>query len=185
MTVPHKYVYLFAEGVAEGKGTWRDLLGGKGAGLAEMTALGIRVPPGCTISTEACRAYYAAGNRHPDGMWDELQEALQKIEQAVGAAFGDRRRPLLLSVRSGARESMPRMMDTVLNIGLNDTTVKGLIQNAVFEEFLEAEKKREGVHIDSELSAQALQELMAPMKARVQEISGRAFPNRPWDQLRP
>ena len=126
--MPHKYVYLFANGVAEGQGAWRDLLGGKGAGLAEMTALGIRVPPGCTISTEACRAYYAAGNRHPDGMWDELLAALQKIEQAVGAAFGDRRRPLLLSVRSGARESMPGMMDTVLNIGLNDETVQGLIQ---------------------------------------------------------
>ncbi len=211
MTVPHKYVYLFADGVAEGKGAWRDLLGGKGAGLAEMTALGIRVPPGCTISTEACRAYYAAGNRHPDGMWDELQGALQKIEQAVGAAFGDRRRPLLLSVRSGARESMPGMMDTVLNIGLNDETVKGLIQmsdnprfaydsyrrfitmfgnvvmgipHTMFEELLEAAKKREGVRVDSELSAQALQELIAPMKARVQEITGRAFPNRPWDQLR-
>jgi pyruvate, orthophosphate dikinase len=211
MTVPHKYVYLFANGVAEGKGAWRDLLGGKGAGLAEMTALGIRVPPGCTISTEACRAYYAAGNRHPDGMWDELQEALQKIEQAAGAVFGDRRRPLLLSVRSGARESMPGMMDTVLNIGLNDETVKGLIQmsdnprfaydsyrrfitmfgnvvmgipHVVFEEMLDAAKKREGVRVDSELSAQALQELIAPMKARVQEITGRAFPNRPWDQLR-
>jgi pyruvate,orthophosphate dikinase len=211
MTVPHKYIYLFADGVAEGKGAWRDLLGGKGAGLAEMTALGIRVPPGCTISTEACRAYYAAGNRHPDGMWDELQGALQKIEQAVGAAFGDRRRPLLLSVRSGARESMPGMMDTVLNIGLNDETVKGLVQisdnprfaydsyrrfitmfgnvvmgipHIVFEELLEAAKKREGVRVDSELSAQALQELIAPMKARVQEMTGRAFPNRPWDQLR-
>jgi pyruvate,orthophosphate dikinase len=211
MTVPHKYVYLFADGAAEGKGAWRDLLGGKGAGLAEMTALGIRVPPGCTISTEACRAYYAAGNRYPDGMWDELQGALQKIEQAVGATFGDRRRPLLLSVRSGARESMPGMMDTVLNIGLNDETVQGLIQmsdnprfaydsyrrfitmfgnvvmgipHTMFEELLEAAKKREGVRVDSELSAQTLQELIAPMKARVQEITGRAFPNRPWDQLR-
>src|SRR5919201_6842298 len=133
--VPHKYVYLFADGVAEGTGAWRDLLGGEWAGLAEMTALGIRVPPGCTISTEACRAYYAAGNRHPDGMWDELQEALQKIEQAAGAAFGDRRRPLLLSVRSGARESMPGMMDTVLNIGLNDVSVRGLIARTGKERF--------------------------------------------------
>src|SRR5919198_4753419 len=103
MTGPHKYVYLFADGVAEGTGAWRDLLGGKGAGLAEMTALGIRVPPGCTISTEACRAYYAAGNRHPDGMWDELQEALQKIEQAVGAAFGARRPSRPLCGPSGGR----------------------------------------------------------------------------------
>jgi pyruvate,orthophosphate dikinase len=209
--MPHKYVYLFANGVAEGQGAWRELLGGKGAGLAEMTALGIRVPPGCTISTEACRAYYAAGNRHPDGMWDELLAALQKIEQAVGMAFGDRRRPLLLSVRSGARESMPGMMDTVLNIGLNDETVQGLIQmsdnprfaydsyrrfitmfgnvvmgvpHAAFEELLETAKQREGVRTDSELSAQTLQELIVPMKTRVQEITGRAFPNRPWDQLR-
>jgi pyruvate,orthophosphate dikinase len=211
MTAKHKYVYLFANGIAEGKGAWRDLLGGKGGGLAEMTALGIRVPPGCTISTEACRAYYAAGNRYPEGMWDELLAALQNIEQAVGATFGDRRRPLLLSVRSGARESMPGMMDTVLNIGLNDETVQGLIHMsdnpsfaydsyrrfitmfgnvvmgvppAVLEELLEAVKKRAGVRTDSELSAQALQGLIVPMKERVQEVTGRAFPNRPWDQLR-
>src|SRR5262245_60053616 len=211
MAAKNHYVYLFANGVAEGKGAWRDLLGGKGAGLAEMTALGIRVPPGCTISTEACRNYYAAGNRHPEGMWDELMVALQKIEQAVGVVFGDRRRPLLLSVRSGARESMPGMMDTVLNIGLNDDTVQGLIQTSdnprfaydsyrrfitmfgnvvmgvphkAFEELLEAAKKRAGVRTDSELSAPVLQGLIAPMKRRVQEITGRAFPNRPWDQLR-
>ena len=90
MVAKKQYVYLFANGVAEGKGAWRDLLGGKGAGLAEMTALGIRVPPGCTISTEACRNYYAAGNRYPEGMWDALMVALQKIEQAVGVVFGDR-----------------------------------------------------------------------------------------------
>ncbi|MBM3226478.1 MAG: pyruvate, phosphate dikinase, partial [Candidatus Tectomicrobia bacterium] len=128
MTTKTKYVYLFANGKAEGQGAWRDLLGGKGAGLAEMTALGIRVPPGCTISTEACLAYYAAGNRYPEGMWDELLVALHKMEQSVGLVFGDRRQPLLLSVRSGARESMPGMMDTVLNIGLNDETVQGLAQ---------------------------------------------------------
>jgi len=104
MMAKHKYVYLFADGVAEGQGAWRDLLGGKGAGLAEMTALGIRVPPGCTISTEACLAYYAAGNRHPEGLWDELLVALQKIEQSVGVTFGDRRRPLLLSVLAVALE---------------------------------------------------------------------------------
>jgi len=211
MVAKKQYVYLFANGVAEGKGAWRDLLGGKGAGLAEMTALGIRVPPGCTISTEACRNYYAAGNRYPEGMWDALMVALQKIEQAVGVVFGDRRRPLLLSVRSGARESMPGMMDTVLNIGLNDETVQGLIQmsdnprfaydsyrrfitmfgnvvmgvpHKAFEEILEAAKKRAGVRTDSELSASVLQGLIAPMKGRVQEITGRAFPNRPWDQLR-
>lgn len=211
MQTKKKYVYVFANGVAEGKGAWRELLGGKGAGLAEMTALGIRVPPGCTISTEACQAYYAASNRYPPGLWDELLGALQKVEQTVGATFGDRRRPLLLSVRSGARESMPGMMDTVLNIGLNDTTVQGLIKmsddprfaydsyrrfitmfgnvvmgvpHAAFETLLEEAKAREGVRADSDLSAQTLQELIHPMKARVQEITGRAFPNRPMDQLR-
>jgi pyruvate,orthophosphate dikinase len=206
-----KYVYLFANGVAEGEGAWRDLLGGKGAGLAEMTALGIRVPPGFTISTEACRAYYAARNVYPIGMWDQLVEALQHVEKAVGATFGDRHSPLLLSVRSGARESMPGMMDTVLNIGLNDETVQGLIEmsgnprfaydayrrfitmfgdvvmgvpHAVFEKLLEEVKRREGVRHDSELSAEALRGLIGPMKETVQETTGRGFPHRPWDQLR-
>jgi len=211
MTTKTKYVYLFANGKAEGQGAWRDLLGGKGAGLAEMTALGIRVPPGCTISTEACLAYYAAGNRYPEGMWDELLVALHKMEQSVGLVFGDRRQPLLLSVRSGARESMPGMMDTVLNIGLNDETVQGLAQmsdnprfaydsyrrfitmfgnvvmgvpHAVFEDLLNTVKKRDGAQSDSELSAVALQGLIGPMKACIQEVTGRGFPNRPWDQLR-
>jgi pyruvate,orthophosphate dikinase len=206
-----RYVYLFANGVAEGKGEWRELLGGKGAGLAEMTALGIRVPPGFTISTEACQAYYAARNVHPAGMWDEVLAALQRVEKAVGATFGDRHRPLLLSVRSGARESMPGMMDTVLNIGLNDNTVQGLIEtsgnahfaydsyrrfitmfgnvvmgvpHAVFEELLEEAKRREGVRHDSELSAEALHGLIQPMKARIQARTRRGFPNQPLDQLR-
>jgi pyruvate,orthophosphate dikinase len=206
-----KYVYLFANGVAEGKGAWRDLLGGKGAGLAEMTSLGIRVPPGFTISTEACRAYYEANNRYPDGLWTEVLMTLRKVEQAVGATFGDRYNPLLLSVRSGAPVSMPGMMDTVLNIGLNDDTVQGLIQTSddprfaydayrrfvtmfgnvvmgvpheVFERLLNEAKRREGVRADSELSAEALHGLIAPMKTVVQEETGRAFPSRPRDQLR-
>jgi pyruvate,orthophosphate dikinase len=206
-----KYVYLFANGVAEGKGAWRDLLGGKGAGLAEMTSLGIRVPPGLTISTEACRAYYEANNRYPDGLWTEVLTTLRKVEQAVGATFGDRYNPLLLSVRSGAPVSMPGMMDTVLNIGLNDDTVQGLIQTSddprfaydayrrfvtmfgnvvmgvpheVFERLLDEAKRRERVRADSELSAEALCGLIAPMKAVVQEETGHAFPSRPRDQLR-
>jgi pyruvate,orthophosphate dikinase len=206
-----KYVYLFADGVAEGKGAWRDLLGGKGAGLAEMTALGIRVPPGFTISTEACRAYYEAGNRYPDGLWDEALTTLRKVERAVGATFGDRHNPLLLSVRSGAPVSMPGMMDTVLNIGLNDDTVQGLIKTSddprfaydayrrfvtmfgnvvmgvpheAFEKLLEEAKRQERVRSDSELSAEALRGLIAPMKEIIQEKTGRAFPSRPRDQLR-
>lgn len=125
-----KYVYPFAEGCAEGKGEWRDLLGGKGAGLAEMTNLGIRVPPGFTISTEACLAYYASGDRYPDGLWDQILTTLSKVEISASATFGDREQPLLLSVRSGAPISMPGMMDTILNIGLNDQTVQGLINTS-------------------------------------------------------
>jgi pyruvate,orthophosphate dikinase len=206
-----KYVYLFANGVAEGKGEWRELLGGKGAGLAEMTALGIRVPPGFTISTEACLAYFNAGNRYPEGLWEEVLTALRRVERAAGATFGDRRQPLLLSVRSGARVSMPGMMDTVLNIGLNDSTVQGLIQTSddarfaydsyrrfitmfgnvvmgvphqAFEKLLEEAKQDEDVESDSDLSAEALRDLIRPMKALVQEMTGRAFPSNPRDQLR-
>ncbi len=206
-----KYIYLFANGKAEGRGEWRDLLGGKGAGLAEMTSLGIRVPPGFTISTEACLAYYAEGNRHPDGLWDEVLTTLRRVETAVGATFGDRANPLLLSVRSGAPISMPGMMDTVLNIGLNDDTVEGLIctsddprfaydayrrfvtmfgnvvmgvPHETFEVFLEDAKRRERVRTDSELSAEALRRLIASMQAMVEEETGRAIPARPRDQLR-
>ncbi len=206
-----KYVYLFANGQAEGKGDWKELLGGKGAGLAEMTTLGIRVPPGLTLSTEACRAYFEAGNRYPDGLWDEVLSSLRKVETAVGASFGDRDNPLLLSVRSGAPISMPGMMDTVLNIGLNDDTVEGLIRvsddprfaydayrrfvtmfgNVVmgvahdeFEHLLDAAKRRERVRVDSDLSAESLRDLVQPMKTMVEERTGRAFPTRPLDQLR-
>src|SRR5688572_4817296 len=123
-----KYVYLFAAGAAEGQGAWRNLLGGKGAGLAEMTNLGIPVPPGFTITTEACVEYFTKGGQFPEGMWDQVLESLAKVETAMGAKFGDPQNPLLVSVRSGARVSMPGMMDTVLNIGLNDDTVQGLIR---------------------------------------------------------
>ena len=209
-----KYVYLFADGAAEGQGAHglpRSLLGGKGAGLADMTVLGIRVPPGFTLSTEACLAYYALGNRYPDGLWDEVLTALGSVERSVGAAFGGPSNPLLLSVRSGARESMPGMMDTVLNIGLNDQTVEGLsaasgdprfaydsyrrfvtmfgnvvmgVEHGVLEALLDEAKAQQRVTRDSELSAEALRDLVAVMKARVQDVTGRAFPHRPWDQLR-
>ncbi len=206
-----KYVYLFADGCAEGQGGWRDLLGGKGADLAEMTNLGIQVPPGFTISTEACLAYYAAGNRYPDGLQDQILTTLRKVERSTGATFGDREQPLLLSVRSGAPISMPGMMDTVLNIGLNDQTVEGLIKTSndprfaydayrrfvtmfgnvvmgvpheAFEALLDEVKRRERVQNDSDLSADALRELIEPMKTMIQEHIGRAFPNRPRDQLR-
>src|SRR5213593_4632230 len=118
----HKYVYLFADGKAEGTGKMKDLLGGKGAGLAEMTNAGLPVPPGFTITTEACNAYFASGERLPDGLWDQVMAALRTTEKAAAKRLGDPMNPLLVSVRSGAKFSMPGMMDTVLNLGLNDAT---------------------------------------------------------------
>src|SRR5438309_7286053 len=117
-----KWVYLFEEGNKD----MRDLLGGKGAGVSEMTRAGLPVPPGFTITTEACNAYYAAGKRFPDGMWEQATDALKKVEEKAGKRLGDARNPLLVSVRSGAKFSMPGMMDTVLNLGLNPQTLEGL-----------------------------------------------------------
>ncbi|HEU5047805.1 MAG TPA: pyruvate, phosphate dikinase [Rickettsiales bacterium] len=122
----NKYVYSFGDGFAEGKADMKNLLGGKGANLAEMCSLGLPVPPGFTITTEVCTAYYKNGKKLPDTLKDEVKKALSAIEKAVGATFGDASNPLLVSVRSGARASMPGMMDTVLNLGLNDITVEGL-----------------------------------------------------------
>src|SRR5919201_2701891 len=119
-----KWVFLFGEGSKE----MRDLLGGKGAGVAEMTRAGMPVPPGFTISTEACRQYYAAGRKFPNGMWEQALEALKDVESKAGKGFGDANNPLLVSVRSGAKFSMPGMMDTVLNLGLNEDTVQGLAE---------------------------------------------------------
>src|SRR5215472_14895250 len=120
---PRKWVYLFSEGNAK----MRDLLGGKGAGVAEMTNAGLPVPPGFTITTEACNEYYHAGKQFPEGMWEQVQAALHTVESQTGKQFGDPTNPLLVSVRSGAKFSMPGMMDTVLNLGLNDETVQGII----------------------------------------------------------
>src|SRR4029450_7302300 len=121
-----KYVHLFPSGKADGRGDMKDLLGGKGAGLAEMTNAGLPVPPGFTITTEACNAYYAAGETFPGGMWEQALEALAAVERASGKRLGDVSNPLLVSVRSGAKFSMPGMMDTVLNLGLNEETLRGL-----------------------------------------------------------
>jgi pyruvate,orthophosphate dikinase len=122
-----KWVYLFGDGKAEGRAAMRDLLGGKGAGLAEMSNLGLPVPPGLTITTAAC-AHYVQHQKLPDGLEKQVEEGLRQIERSVGATFGDRANPLLVSVRSGARVSMPGMMDTVLNLGLNDETVAGMAE---------------------------------------------------------
>src|SRR5262245_14534160 len=126
-----KWVYLFTEGNA----AMRDLLGGKGAGVAEMTRAGLPVPPGFTITTEACNAYYAAGRTFPEGLWEQAMAALEEVERSTGKRFGDPSSPLLVSVRSGARESMPGMMDTVLNLGLNAETLRGVIEATDNERF--------------------------------------------------
>ena len=130
-----KMVYFFGAGKADGTAEMRNLLGGKGANLAEMTNLGIPVPAGFTITTEVCTAYYENNKQWPAGLEDEIKENLRKVEEAMGAKFGDTENPLLLSVRSGARVSMPGMMDTVLNLGLNDETVQGLVKKSGNEWF--------------------------------------------------
>ena len=201
-----KMVYLFEEGRAN----MRSLLGGKGAGLAEMTRIGLPVPPGMTITTEVCRQYYKVGNRFPDGLKEQMQEGLAAIEQKTGKKFGDATNPLLLSVRSGAIFSMPGMMDTILNLGLNDVTVEGMaaatanrrfafdayrrfiqmfgdvvleIHKHEFEELLTKRKETQGVKFDQELTPESLSALVADYKQLVVDRSGRPFPQDPMDQL--
>src|SRR6185369_1312568 len=115
-----RYIYAWGDGAAEGNGRMKDLLGGKGAGLAEMTIAGLPTPPGFTITTEACNDYFDAGEKLPDGLWDDVLDAMTEVERRSGKGFGDAKNPLLVSVRSGAKFSMPGMMDTVLNLGLNE-----------------------------------------------------------------
>jgi len=206
-----KYVYYFGDGKAEGTGKMKELLGGKGAGLAEMTNLRISVPPGFTITTEACIEYYRRGKTYPPGLWDQVLRDLKKVERSMGARFGDPANPLLVSVRSGARASMPGMMDTVLNLGLNTKTVQGLaartknerfaqdayrrfitmfgnvvmgIPRERFEEVLNEKKKQLGVRQDTELDTKALKDLVVRLKEVVREAAGREFPEDPLEQLR-
>ncbi len=201
-----KYVYLFSEG----KASMRDLLGGKGANLAEMTNIGLPVPPGFTITTEACNAYYSNGENVPDGTWDQVWPALAEVEAATGKLFGDKKNPLLVSVRSGAKFSMPGMMDTVLNLGLNDDTVEALVANTQnerfawdcyrrfiqmfgdvvlevehynFEQILETAKEKQGVHYDSELSAESLKWMVVEYKKKIERKTGKPFPMDPKVQL--
>ncbi|HEX9067809.1 MAG TPA: pyruvate, phosphate dikinase [Ktedonobacterales bacterium] len=204
---PRKWVYLFTEGNAG----MRDLLGGKGAGVAEMTRAQLPVPPGFTLTTEACNEYYRGGKRFPDGLWEQTVAALRIIEEQTGKRLGDAANPLLVSVRSGAKFSMPGMMDTVLNLGLNDETVKGLIARsgderfcydsyrrfiqmfskivldadpAAFERTIEAYKQRSGVKTDAELSADSLRAMVADFKQIARTASGRDFPEEPMEQLK-
>src|SRR5262245_43654557 len=130
-----KWVYRFGGGSAEGRADMRNLLGGKGANLAEMSALGLPVPPGFTITTDVCTYFYANGKSYPSELKQAVEDGIHQIEGIVGAKFGDAKKPLLVSVRSGARVSMPGMMDTVLNLGLNDETAKGLAKQSGDERF--------------------------------------------------
>ena len=205
-----KYVFFFGNGKADGKGTLKDLLGGKGAGLAEMTNLKIPVPAGFTISTEACNEYFKAGKKYPPGMWQQVLENLRKVERAMGMKFGNPDNPLLVSVRSGAKFSMPGMMDTVLNLGLNDATINALIKktnnerfvydayrrlitmfgNIVmgvdrqrFEKSLEDMKEERGVRLDTELTADDLKTLVQEFKRIYRKNTGEDFPSEPLEQL--
>ncbi|ADU65524.1 pyruvate, phosphate dikinase [Desulfurispirillum indicum S5] len=207
----HKYVFFFGDGKAEGDGSDKGLLGGKGAGLAEMTNLGIPVPPGFTISTEACISYYTNNSQYPAGMWDQLLEALKKLEVATGKGFGRVENPLLVSVRSGARASMPGMMDTVLNLGLNDETVLGLAKKSGnerfawdsyrrfismfgdvvldvahhhFEAILRSMKSERNVQVDTDLTTADLKELVGRYEDLVKKETGAPFPQEPLEQLK-
>ncbi len=200
-----KWVYLFSEGNA----SMRDMLGGKGAGVAEMTRTGVPVPPGFTITTEASNAYYDSGKQFPEGLWEQVTEALKDIEQKTGKKFGDPSNPLLVSVRSGAKFSMPGMMDTVLNLGLNKQTIEGLakltnnprfaadayrrfvqlfgkIVLGVDGEKLEHVMNEAKGHnrLDTDLSADELAQITEKFKQIIKQDAGVDFPEDPYEQLR-
>ncbi|HEY7855020.1 MAG TPA: pyruvate, phosphate dikinase [Terriglobales bacterium] len=205
-----KYVYSFSEGKADGNGGMKDELGGKGAGLAEMTNAGLPVPPGFTISTETCREYYKNGNRVPAEVDEQMQRALRQLQRAAGQKLGDEKNPLLVSVRSGAKFSMPGMMDTILNLGLNDRTVEGLsrrttnprfaydsyrrliqmfgsvvleIPKSAFEEVFDGQKRKRKVKLDTELHAADLQAVIEQYKHVIKHHSHHDFPQDALEQL--
>jgi pyruvate,orthophosphate dikinase len=205
-----KLLFFFGDGKAEGNGRMKDLLGGKGAGLAEMTNSGVPVPPGYTITTEACTLFYKNNLAMPGWFEDDMKSYMSKLEKAVGMIFGDKKSPLLVSVRSGAKFSMPGMMDTILNLGLNDETIEGLIQktenerfafdsyrrfiqmfgNVVlgidkgeFEHIMDDRKKKQRVKLDTELTINDLKAIIAKYKELINEKTGEDFPQSPWEQL--
>src|ERR1700728_1032413 len=207
---PGKWVYAFGGGKAEARANMRNLLGGKGAGLAEMAHLGLPVPPGFTITTEVCTYFYDHGKSYPKDLKAQVEAALAEVGRITKRKFGEAENPLLWSVRSGARASMPGMMDTVLNLGLNDATVNALAEQAGdrrfafdsyrrfitmysdvvlgiehhhFEEILDDHKDRNGYTLDTELDASDWSEVIARYKERVEEESGKPFPQDPHDQL--
>ncbi|HUW31752.1 MAG TPA: pyruvate, phosphate dikinase, partial [Planctomycetota bacterium] len=205
-----KYVYFFGGGKAEGKAEMKDLLGGKGSNLAEMSNLGLPVPPGFSISTEVCQYFYEHGRQYPPEMQPQIDEDLAKLEQEMGKKFGDPDNPLLVSVRSGAAVSMPGMMDTVLNLGLNDKSVQGLVKmtgnerfawdayrrlvnmfgnvvlglgHEAFEHEMDKLKKKKKAKVDTDLDAAALKELVAIYKNVIKTKGKREFPQDPREQL--
>jgi len=205
-----KFVYFFGNGQAEGRADMKNLLGGKGANLAEMSSIGLPVPPGFTITTEVCTEFYKNDQKYPESLTAEVAANLKKIEELMGKKFGDAKNPLLVSVRSGARASMPGMMDTVLNLGLNDSTVQGIIAQSGDERFaydayrrfvqmysdvvmgmeketldhlLEQKKEAKGVHLDTELTAADWKELVALFKKTIKQELGQSFPEDPQEQL--
>ncbi|CAN0653529.1 MULTISPECIES: pyruvate, phosphate dikinase [Nitratireductor] len=205
-----KWVYVFGDGRAEGSAGEKNLLGGKGANLAEMCSLGLPVPPGFTITTDLCSHYYANGRTYPDALKTQVEAALDEVGRVAARRFGDAGQPLLVSVRSGARASMPGMMDTVLNLGLNDETVEAIAAEAgdarfaydsyrrfiqmycnvvlgldhdLFEEILEEEKARLGYEVDTEFSAEDWQNVIALYKGRIESELGAPFPQDPHEQL--
>src|ERR1035438_9455545 len=205
-----KWVYGFGDGRAEGKASMRNLLGGKGAGLAEMANLGLPVPPGFTITTEVCTYYYAHNQQYPKDLRAQVEKALAQVGRITGKIFGDKSNPLLVSVRSGARASMPGMMDTVLNLGLNDETVTALakqsgdrrfaydsyrrfitmysdvvlgVAHEHFEELLDRHKERQGYSLDTDLTADDWAELVELYKKRLNQERGEPFPEDPHEQL--
>jgi len=205
-----KWVYSFGDGTADGTAEMRNLLGGKGANLAEMSNLGLPVPSGFTLSTEVCTAYYDNEEKYPEELSAQVDAAIEQIENSVGVQFGDKKQPLLVSVRSGARASMPGMMDTVLNLGLNDETVEGLAEQSGdrrfaydsyrrfiqmysdvvlevdhhhFEELLEILKEEKGYFLDTDLAAEDWENLVGQFKEKVEEELGRPFPQNVQDQL--
>ncbi|MEW4568744.1 pyruvate, phosphate dikinase [Tautonia sp. JC769] len=210
MSDPQKHVYSFGAGQAEGTAKMKELLGGKGANLAEMSAIGIPVPPGFTITTEVCDLYYKNGQTFPEGLESQVQAALAKMEEAYGSKLGDPSNPLLVSVRSGAALSMPGMMNTILNLGLSDASTEGLAQKTGnprfaydgyrrlidmfgsvvmnvdhehFEHELQSLKDEKGVKLDTDLSADDLKELVRRYKAVYEKNVGTGFPQDPMEQL--
>ncbi len=208
--VKTRWVYAFGGGSADGDASMKNLLGGKGANLAEMSSLGLPVPPGFTITTEACTHYYANERAYPAGLKEQVAEGLKKVEELTGKRFGDAANPLLVSVRSSARASMPGMMDTVLNLGLNDETVEGLaklsgdrrfafdsyrrfiqmysnvvldLDHHMFEEILDDHKDRLDVHVDTGLTAENWEAVVADYKRAVEDERGEPFPQDPSQQL--